>query len=98
LLIFVNFLFFFQIYHDDFLLKELSFAHLKKIILQKIDNPNGLKPFEKTDVQLTVREWDSENWKVSKPIDLHFKKQTTCLEFAGILYDYFTHINVKKLN
>jgi len=57
----------------------------------------GIRPFEKTDTQITVREWDSENWYVSKPIDLHFKKKTTCLELAGILCDYFTHINVCKI-
>lgn len=66
--------------------------------MQEITNPNGLKPFDKNDIQLTIREWDSENWQVSKPIDIHIKKKTTCLEFAGILFDYLAHINVIIIN
>lgn len=84
-----------KIFHKDQSIKDINFTNNKKIFIQEIKTMKALKDFETSDIQLTVREWDPENWNVSEPIEIHLKKKTTFLELANILKEYYLHIKVK---
>lgn len=83
-----------KIFHESQAIKELNFINNKKIFIQEIKTMNKLKDFESSDIQLTIREWDPENWKVSDPIEIHLKKKTTFFELAKILKNYYPSIKV----
>jgi len=83
-----------KIFHETQTLKELNLINNKKLFIQEIKTLNKLTDFEPSDIQLTVREWDCENWKVSKPIEIHLKKKTKFIELAKILAEYYPHIEV----
>jgi hypothetical protein len=50
------------------------------------------------DIQLTIREWDPANWKVSKPFEIHFKKGTTLIELAFKLIMLFPDIKPESIS
>lgn len=56
---------------------------------------NCLTNFDVGDIQLTVREWDCENWKVSEPIDIHLKKKSNCHDLMIILNNFYPNIKVE---
>jgi len=83
-----------KIYSESQKIKDLNFTNNKKIFIQEIKTMQELKDFDTSDIQLTVREWDSENWKVSEPIEIHLKKKATFLDLAKILREYYPKIKV----
>jgi hypothetical protein len=87
-----------KVFHESQAIKDLNFINNKKIFIQEIKTMKNFKDFENSDMQLTVREWDPENWKVSEPIEIHLKKKTTFLELANILQEYYPHMKVLQFN
>lgn len=84
-----------KIFNENQSIKDLNFVNNKKIFIQEIKTMETLKQFDSSDFQLTVREWDPENWKVSEPIEIHLKKKTSFLELANILQEFYRHIKVR---
>jgi hypothetical protein len=86
-----------KIYSDDLILgQDLQFSENKKIILQKYSNV--LHPFNQSDIQCSIREWDPQNWKISQPVEFHINKGMTFLEFASKVIEYFPHLNPEKIS
>lgn len=83
-----------KIFHEMQNIKDMNLLNNKKIFIQEIKTMKKLTDFDTSDLQLTVREWDCENWKVSEPIEIHLKKKTTFIELAKILGEYYTNIKV----
>jgi hypothetical protein len=77
-------------------LRDFNFTENKKIIIQEYENSK--LEFSVTDIQLTVREWDPSEWRVSKPYDIHFKKGTSLIELAVKLTHLFPEIRPEKIS
>jgi hypothetical protein len=85
-----------KIYSESGLLRDFNFTENKKVIIQEYNY--SLLKFTTTDIQLTVREWDSSKWRVSKPFEIHFKKGTTLLELAFKLAELFPEIKPENMS
>lgn len=86
-----------KIYRDTSVLgKDLQFTEKKKIIIQryresKID-------FREGEIQLSVRAWDPSQWKISAPIEIHFSKGLTFLEFAHKVHELFPQMEPQNIS
>lgn len=80
----------------------MKFTENKKIILQEysLSDLSFLEDNNNNTIQLTLREWNPGEWKMSQPVEILFKKGSTFLDLSQIIQEKFPHIpvKIKKLN
>ena len=77
-------------------LKEINFSENKKIIIQEYNK--AIEPYSQDDIQISVREWERDQWKIGEPLEMHFKKGTSFLDLSNKLKLYFPDIKEEYLS
>lgn len=84
-----------RIYHDDLLIKNLEFSENKRVILQEYRKEKNIFTND-NHLQVTLRYWDVENWKLSESYEINIEKKSNLSELGGIINSKFPDINVIK--
>lgn len=84
-----------RILHDSLIIRDLGYSDKKKILIQEYKKEK--LEFDPNQIQVTIRHWDTENWILSDPVEIHVTQRSKLLELAGKINAHFPEIHVMNI-